>query len=144
MNVAELLNDLPFTRHMGIEVVEAVDGHAVAELELGEEHTTVPSEPVAHGGVAYALADTVGGAAVISLHHRPTPTVDMRIDYHAPATDDLRAEAEVVRNGGSVATADVRVEMDDGTHVASARGVFKTDGSEDGGAWGRERAPSSE
>ncbi|MEZ3115499.1 PaaI family thioesterase [Halobaculum sp. MBLA0147] len=136
MSVAALLNDLPFVQHMGIEVVEAADGHAVAELELAEEHTTVPSGPVAHGGVAYALADTVGGAAVISLHHRPTPTVDMRIDYHAPATDDLRAEADVVRDGGSVASADVRVESVDGTHVASARGVFKTGGSDDGGPWG--------
>jgi len=135
VNVAELLNDLPFTRHMGIEVLRAADGEAVGELTLEREHTTVPEAPVAHGGVAYALADTVGGAAVISLHHRPTPTVDMRIDYHAPATDDLRADAEVVRNGGSVATADVRVETVGGTHVASARGVFKTGG--DGlGVWG--------
>ncbi|MFB6194501.1 MAG: PaaI family thioesterase, partial [Halobaculum sp.] len=92
--------------------------------------------PVAHGGVPYALADTAGGAAVISLHHRPTPTVDMRIDYHAPATADLRAEAEVIRDGKSVASTDVRVETVEGTHVASARGVFKTGGGEDGGAWG--------
>ncbi|MFB6177104.1 MAG: PaaI family thioesterase [Halobaculum sp.] len=138
MSVADLLNDLPFVQHMGIEVVEAEDGHAVAELSLEREHTSVPEGPVAHGGVPYALADTAGGAAVISLHHRPTPTVDMRIDYHAPATDDLRAEAEVVRDGGSVASADVRIEDVEGTLVASARGVFKTGGGESGGAWARE------
>lgn len=132
VNVAELMNDLPFTQHMGIEVLGAEDGEAVGELTLEREQTTVPDAPVAHGGVAYALADTVGGAAVISLHHRPTPTVDMRIDYHAPATGDLRAGAEVVRNGGSVATADVRGELDDGMHAASARGVFKTGGDRTG------------
>jgi uncharacterized protein (TIGR00369 family) len=136
VSVADLLNGLPFVQHMGIDVVEAEDGHAVAELSLEREHTSVPEKPVAHGGVPYALADTAGGAAVISLHHQPTPTVDMRIDYHAPATDDLRAEAEVVRDGGSVASADVRIEDTEGTLVASARGVFKTGGGESGGAWG--------
>jgi uncharacterized protein (TIGR00369 family) len=136
VSVAPLLNQLPFVQLLDIEVVEAADGHAVAELSLAEKHTSVPDEPVAHGGVPYALADTAGGAAVISLHHRPTPTVDMRIDYHAPATDDLTAEANVVRDGGSVASADVRIEDVDGVHVASARGVFKTGGGESGGAWG--------
>jgi uncharacterized protein (TIGR00369 family) len=136
VTVADLMNQLPFVRHMEIEVVEAEDGHAVAELPLSREHTSVPDEPVAHGGVPYALADTTGGAAVISLHHRPTPTVDMRMDYHAPATDDLRAEAEVVRDGGSVARADVRIEDVEGTLVATARGAFKTGGGDSGGPWG--------
>ena len=135
MTVADLLNELPFVQHMGIEVTEASDGHAAAQLELREHHTSVPDGPVAHGGVPYALADTVGGAAVISLHHQPTPTIDMRIDYHAPATDDLLAEAEVIRDGSDVASADVRIEQPDGTHVASARGTFKTDGGDDDNPW---------
>ena len=136
MTVADLLNGMPFADLLDIDVVEAADGRAVAELPLREEHSSVPGREIAHGGVTYALADTVGGAAVISLHHKPTPTVDMRIDYLAPATTDLRAEAEVVRDGRSVATADVRVEGADGTHVADARGTFKTGGGEAGGAWG--------
>ncbi|WP_313692001.1 PaaI family thioesterase [Halorarum halobium] len=136
MSVADLLNGMPFADLLGIEVVEATDGYAEAELPLREEHSSVPGREIAHGGITYALADTVGGASVISLHHKPTPTVDMRIDYLAPATTDLRAEAEVVRDGRSVATADVRIEDVDGTHVADARGTFKTGGGEDGGAWG--------
>lgn len=136
MTVADLLDGMPFVDLLDIDVVEAADGHAVAKLPLREEHSSVPGRRVAHGGVTYALADTVSGAAVISLHRTPTPTVDMRIDYLAPATTDLRAEAEVVRDGRSVATADVRVEDADGTHVADARGTFKTGGGEDGGVWG--------
>jgi hypothetical protein len=86
--------------------------------------------------VAYSLADTVGGAAVISLHYEATPTVDMRMDYLAPVTDDLVAEAEVVRDGGSVSTADVTVRDVSGTRVAEARGVFKTGGNDGGSPWG--------
>lgn len=136
MNVVDLLNRMPYTDLLGVDVVEAAEGAAVAELPLREEHSSVPGRTVAHGGVTYALADTVGGAAVISLHRKPTPTVDMRMDYLAPATTDLRAEAEVVRDGGSVATAEVRIEDVEGTHVADARGTFKTGGGGDGGAWG--------
>ncbi|WP_435064564.1 PaaI family thioesterase [Halobaculum sp. EA56] len=136
MSVADLLNGMPFAEHLGMEVTAASDGRAVVELALREEHSSVPGRRVAHGGVTYALADTAAGAAVISLHHKPTPTVDMRIDYLAPATDDLRAEATVVRDGGGVATAEVTVEDAAGTHVADARGTFKTGGGDDGGAWG--------
>jgi hypothetical protein len=58
----------------------------------------------------------------------------LRIDYLAPGTEDFRAEAEVVRNGSSVGCVDVIVEID-ARHVATARGVFKTAGSEGGADW---------
>lgn len=135
-----MLNDLPYVRHLGIELTEAADGYAAGRLALEREHSSVPGGGVAHGGVPYALADTVGGAAVMSLHWKPTPTVDMRIDYLAPATGDLRAEARVVRDGGHVSMVDVDVDATDGTHVASARGVFKTGGGEGGSVWTDEAA----
>jgi uncharacterized protein (TIGR00369 family) len=136
MSVADLLNGMPFADHLGMEVVEAADGRAVVELPMHGDLSSVPGRQIAHGGVTYALADTAAGAAVISLHHKPTPTVDMRMDYLAPATTDLRAEAVVVRDGGSVATAEVTIEDVEGAHVADARGTFKTGGGGDGGAWG--------
>nr|WP_276303275.1 PaaI family thioesterase [Halomarina sp. PSR21] len=85
-----------------------------------------PEEATAHGGAVFALADTVGGAALASLVGRPTPTVDMRIDYLAPGRSDLVARAEVVREGGSVGTVDVTVGDAEGTRVAEARGVYET------------------
>lgn len=135
MSLASFLTQMPYARHLGIEVTEADDGYAEGRLSLEREHSSVPGGGVAHGGVAYSLADTVGGAAVMSLHWAPTPTVDMRIDYLAPGTDDLVAEAEVVRNGDSVAVASVSVRDVTGTHVADARGVFKTGQPDGGSAW---------
>lgn len=136
MDVAELFEFMPFARHVGIEVTAAEDGYAEARLPLESHHSSTPETLVAHGGVTYALADTAGGAAVISVYEMPTPTVDMRIDYLAPATTDLVAEAEVVRDGGSVAVAAVEVHDDEGTRVADARGVFKTGDPSDDSAWG--------
>jgi len=135
-DIEELFDRMPFNEHLGVEMLEIDDGHAVGKLGLSEKHSSSPDRMIVHGGVTYALADTAAGAAVISLHHKPTPTVDMRMDYLAPATTDLRAEAEVVRDGASVASAEVRIEDVDGTHVADARGTFKTGGGGDGGAWG--------
>ena len=82
----------------------------------------------------HGLADTVAGAAVISLHHRPTPTVDIRFDHLAPARGNLHAEADVRKDGDTVAVADVTVTHDD-TLVAIAKGTFKTAGDADGSAW---------
>ncbi|SFK99087.1 uncharacterized domain 1-containing protein [Halogranum rubrum] len=136
MSLEEIMSQMPFADHLDIEVTEAVDGRATATLTLNDFHSSVPGRSIAHGGVAYALADTVGGAAVISLHYTATPTIDMRMDYLAPATTDLVAEAEVVRDGGSVAVADVTVSDTEGTDVATARGTYKTSGAADETAWG--------
>lgn len=136
MTLEEIMTQMPFAEHLDIEVTEAIDGRATATLDLSAYHSSVPGRSIAHGGVAYALADTVGGAAVISLHYTATPTIDMRMDYLAPATTDLVAEAEVVRDGDSVAVADVAVRDVDGTEVATARGTYKTSGAAAETAWG--------
>lgn len=135
MSVTSIFNAIPFVESLGIEVTIAADGHAEGELPLETEHTSNPRGGVAHGGVTYSLADTVGGAAVVSLVEEISPTVDMRIDYLAPATDDLTATADVVRFGGSVAVVTVEVHDADDHHVASARGVYKTGGDREGSPW---------
>lgn len=128
------LSRMPFAEHIDIEVEHAADGTAVGRLSLQQYHSSNRDSLVAHGGVPYALADTVGAAAVMSESGTVTPTVDMRMDYLAPATDDIRAEAEVVRIGSSLGVARVELYAEDGedTHVATAHGTYKTD-TEDAG-----------
>ncbi|QCJ47331.1 PaaI family thioesterase [Haloprofundus sp. MHR1] len=136
MSLESLLNGLPFVEHLGIEIEAIEEGYARGRVELTPELSSVPGRKIAHGGVAYSLADTVGGASVMSLHYAPTPTIDMRIDYLAPGQSDLVAEAEVVRDGNSVAVTEVEIRDAEGSHVADARGVFKTGGGEGETAWG--------
>ena len=135
MNVMEAFERMPFNDHLGIELLETGDGHVIGRLELESAHSSNPETFVAHGGATYALADTIGGAAAVSVNHAVTPTVDMRIDYLAPAMgEELVAEAELVRNGDGVAAVEVDVTDGEGTTVATARGTYKT-GGEEGGAW---------
>ena len=136
MDLSELFAGMPFNDHLGVELLEAEDGRATGRLELSPEHSSSPDRMIAHGGVTYALADTIAGAAVVSANYAVTPTIDMRIDYLAPATGGtLHAEAEVVRNGNSVATVEVVVTDDDGEEVATARGTYKSGGGRGDSPW---------
>lgn len=130
---------MPFADDVGIELTQAAGGNAAGRLTLEERHSSSRERVVAHGGVAYALADTVGAAAVLSINDFVTPTVDMRMDYLAPVTADgteMRATAEVLSDGDSVATVEVTVTDDDGETVATARGTYKTGGGGGETAWG--------
>ncbi len=136
MDVPSLFGHIPFNNHLGLEITSAENGTAAGHLELAPEHSSHPDQQIVHGGVTYSLADTVAGAAVVSLNHSVTPTIDMRIDYLAPAVGSaLYAEAEVLRNGENVATVAVDVTDDDGTKIATARGVYKTGGGDGSSAW---------
>lgn len=127
MDIEEFFETMPFADLLGVKVTEAADGHAEGRVEMREELSWNPDRPMAHGGVAFTLADTVGGAALVSLVDQPVPTIDMRIDYLNAGTGDLRATSDVVRRGGDVGVVDVEVyAVNDGTHVADVRGVYKT------------------
>jgi uncharacterized protein (TIGR00369 family) len=128
MDIVDLFNQTPFVQLLGMEVTEASEGHAEAHLQFDESLRSNEHGSVLHGGVTYALADTTGGAAVISLSMDVSPTVDMRIDYLAPATADLYASADVIRHGSSLSMVQVDVHDDGGDRVATAQGTYKTSG----------------
>jgi len=115
----------PFARLLGIELVEAADGRAEARLPFRDALSSNEHTKIAHGGVTYALADHVGGMAIISATETVCPTIDMRIDYLEPARSDLRATATVSRCGGRVAPVDIAVRDAADTIVATARGIYK-------------------
>jgi uncharacterized protein (TIGR00369 family) len=127
MDIEAFFEEMPFADLLGVEVTAAENGHAEGRLEMREELSWNADRMMAHGGVTFTLADTVGGAALVSLVDQPVPTVDMRIDYIEAASGDLRATADVVRQGGDVGVVDVEVYAVEGdTLVADARGVYKT------------------
>ena len=135
MDIPKRFNRGPFPQLLGIEVTSAENGHATGVLPFTEEISSSPDGSVAHGGATYALADTVGGAAAVSLARRVTPTVDMRIDYLSPMTSDVYADAEVIRFGSNLAMVRVEMHDDDGNKVATAHGTYKSSGQGDETLW---------
>ena len=127
MDIEAFFENMPFADLLGVEVTTVADGHAEGRIEMREDLSWNEDQVMAHGGVTFTLADTVGGAALVSRVDQPVPTIDMRIDYLEAGTGDLRAEADVVREGGDVGVVDVDVfAVDDDTQIADARGVYKT------------------
>lgn len=127
MDIEAFFEGMPFASLLGIEITDCADGHAEGHLQMREELSWNEDRLMAHGGVTFTLADTVGGAALVSLVDQPVPTIDMRIDYLSAASGDLYAVADVVRCGQDVGTVDVDVfSAEDDTLVADARGVYKT------------------
>jgi uncharacterized protein (TIGR00369 family) len=126
MDVEAFFEGMPFADLLGVEVTEVEDGHAEGRVEVTQDLSWHSEEVKAHGGVTFTLADTVGGAALVSIVDQPVPTVDMRIDYLAAGSGDLRAEADVVRCGSDVGVVDVSVFDESGEEIADARGVYKT------------------
>ncbi|KTG26926.1 PaaI family thioesterase [Haloferax profundi] len=127
MDIEEFFESMPFAQLLGVEITDVEDGHAEGYIEMREDLSWNADRVMAHGGVTFTLADTVGGAALVSRVDQPVPTIDMRIDYLSAGTGDLRAEADVVRLGGDVGTVDVDVyATTDDTLIATARGVYKT------------------
>ncbi|MGM0447065.1 MAG: PaaI family thioesterase [Methanobacteriota archaeon] len=152
-DVLDYFNRSPYRDLLDIEVIQAADARAAGRLRFGEKHSSNRRTAIAQGGVVFSLADSVAGAAATALVGFPTPTIDFRIDYLAPATGDLVAVAEVVREGGETAVVDVTVAqiadgendadeahadtrpatsvdpreaVDAGETVAAGRGVYKT------------------
>lgn len=114
-----------FSRWLGIEVSAAGPGRCVAAMTVRED--MVNGFGVAHGAIAFALADSVLAFAA-NAHGRVSMSVDNAIHYHAAVRpgDRLTATATELSCGHRVAVYDVAVARGD-ERVASLRGtVYRT------------------
>jgi len=134
MHPRDTFEHVPFVDLLGLELVEAADGHAEIALEVGAQHSSTPEAVVAHGGVVSSLVDAAAGAAVVSKTRSMAPTIDLRVDYLAPPVDDLVAEAKIVNRASNVALVDVLVSAGE-TLVAVGRVLFKISGASDDSPW---------
>ena len=65
MDIESFFEGMPFATLLGIDVTHAADGHAEGGIEMRPELSWNPDRQMAHGGVTFTLADTVGGAALV-------------------------------------------------------------------------------
>lgn len=115
----------PLGRWMGVRFTALDDGRATCELDLDERFWNPYG--VAHGGVAYALADFGMGAALTSLLQpgQRCVTIEIHMHYLAPVRRGrLICDTRVVHMGKHVAflTSEVRTQED--ALIARATGSF--------------------
>jgi len=114
-----------FQHQIGVHRIEAADGRSTLWLEA-ERGARNPKGDV-HGGALAALCDVAMARAVRSLNLDlwGLSTVSLTINYLEPANGDVVAHGRVVKNGGSLAFAEVEVMGEGGAVVLRASGVFR-------------------
>lgn len=117
--------DFHFARTLGLQMVERGDGRCRMAVDIERERHFNP-QGVAHGGVAYSLADTAMGGAITSLLADDLwcATLEIKFNYHVGVREGrLICDATVLHRGKRVANIDARLFQDDRL-VASANGNF--------------------
>jgi len=118
----DVLGAEPFARHLGVELIEARPGYAVARLMVGEHMTNV--NRVTHGGVVFTLAD-VAFEAASNAHGRVALALNVNMNF-VKATrpgDCLTATAREENLTRRTGLYRVRVEDASGGLVAEMTGV---------------------
>ena len=84
---AEVLHSNPFSRLIGMRMVEMRPGEAVIEIEMRDELRQ--PHGLLHGGVTATLIDTAMAFAVITKldENEKASTVDLTVHYLRPHTD---------------------------------------------------------
>ena len=94
-----------------LHVEEAEDGRVVLSMPMQDGLTNFSGN--LHGGVLATLIDTASALAIRNTFEDPwepgLATTDLTVSYVRPATDEVRAEAETVRVGDSLAVTTVEV-----------------------------------
>lgn len=115
----------PFQRWLGLKVEEAGEGRLVIGLRWREDLVSNPTTKSMHGGILASLIDLGGLYAVLTTKSVATATVDLRVDYHRPASGGaLKSTSRVIKLGSKVSTAETAIVGEDGKLVASGRGVY--------------------
>lgn len=114
----------PLNRLLGVDVVDLEDGEVELTLEPSDVHRNELG--ALHGGVVSSLLDGAMGRAVgRSLGGAGTcATVQLSVQFLAPAEGRLTARSRRVRIGGRVAFMEAECRNDQGVLVARAHGTW--------------------
>lgn len=105
--VQQLILSRPFHQWLGLEVVALHDDAIEIKAKWREEWVVNPQGRYTHGGIVSALIDLAADWALVKRTGRGVPTIDMRVDFHAPAMPgDLIARGKVVKFGRQFSTAE--------------------------------------
>lgn len=126
-DIQAIFDRSPFIGFMGMQAL-SVDHEKKAfraRMPLRPEVERRPGTQQFHGGPLASFIDVVGDFAIGMLVGGGVPTINLRVDYLAPATGAyLEASACVRRAGRTVAVVDIDVFNPDGKLVAVGRGTY--------------------
>lgn len=123
--MAEDFRRIPFLEEWGFRIESAAEGRCRCSLVISP--AVINPYGAAHGGVAFALADTGMGIAVFTLlsPDERTTTVECSIRYLRPALKvQLIAESRVIRRSNHFAITEAEVFDESGELLSVCGGSF--------------------
>lgn len=117
----------PFHQWLGLKVNAVSEEGIELEATWREEWVANPDRGWTHGGIIATLLDLAADWSLVATTGRGVPTLDMRVDYHAPAVKgDLIVRGKVVKAGKTFSVAEAQVLDKSGKLLASSRGTYFT------------------
>ena len=125
MNTSSFDIYIPFVDHLGIELLEKVDGRVRIRFYPKSEHLN--SWKGVHGGVVMTLLDVALGSAsrALDLSCIGATTVELKANFLAAALGAVTAEGRAQRAGRSLIFAEGEVRDESGVTLAKGSGTFK-------------------
>jgi len=117
----QLFSDDPFSRKLGIELVELRPGYAKAAMRLGPDHLNFNG--FIHGGAIFTLMDQAFAAASNS-HNESSVAVSMSVQFvNAPRpAGALYAEAKEVEKSRKLGLYELEVRDEEGKLICRSDG----------------------
>ena len=110
----------PFSKLLGLEIVEATPDRVIAKLKVREELCTFPA--VLHGGAMMSFADNLGAlATVLNLPEGArTTTLESKTNFLAgiPVGETAHAETTPLHRGRTTMVWQTRITREDGRLAA--------------------------
>lgn len=115
----------PFQRWLGLQVEQVEDGRLTIGVDWRDEFVSHPQYRTMHGGILASLIDLGGLYAILTTGATATATVDLRVDYHRPASGErVRSVSQIIKLGSKVSSAGTEIYGASGQLLASGRGVY--------------------
>lgn len=101
--IKEMFKNISFLQYIGAELVELAEGRAQIEIQKKDE--LLQANGFFHGGLLATLLDSASCNAASTLlpHGYHVVTVEMKVNYMRPATDDrLIVKGRVLSKGKNI------------------------------------------
>ena len=126
--LARAIVSVPFMASLGLAITHMQDGRALVHMPLTPDKTD--HDGAIHEGALAALLDTTGAMASwsiagLDLRYKAS-TVGIHVSYHAPARDEVAAEARTWRRNDEIFLNQVTVsERGSGRVVATGTVTYR-------------------
>ncbi len=123
---AEIFENLPYHKFIGLKVVDARQGYG--ELRVPVQEEIINSNGVVHGGIYYTICDLAAASALWTMVNEDNIFVTSDINISVVSSTnkgELTVKAQVLKMGKRLAFLEARVTAEDDELIAVAR-ITKT------------------